>query len=363
MTSAPASASTAIDVVAKGHMPAEWEEHHRTWMAFPPPNDTFGPVGSPTLDRARAAWSNVARTIARYEPVTVVADPRDAAAARQWLGEGITVVEVPLDDAWLRDSGPTFTHRLDGSIAAVDWIFNGWGAQSWAAWDKDQAVARTVAAATGAPIRPSSLVNEGGGFHVDGDGTVLLTETVQLDPSRNPGATREAVEAEIHAALGTSKAIWLPRGLTRDYGEFGTRGHVDIVASFAGPGTVLLHRQNNPLHPDYEVYQELHAVLAGETDAQGRPLRIVDVPAPTVLNDDEGYVDWSYINHYVANNVVVLCSFDDPNDAVAAGILERAYPGRTVELVDARDIFAFGGGIHCITQQQPAAAGSKGQAA
>ncbi|NUT72463.1 agmatine/peptidylarginine deiminase [Pseudarthrobacter sp. C4D7] len=336
------------------HMPAEWEAHQRTWMAFPPPNDTFGPLGSPTLDRARAAWSRVARTIARYEPVTVIADPRDATAAREWLGQDVDVLEVPLDDAWLRDSGPSFVHAADGSLAAVDWIFNGWGAQEWAEWAKDQDVARNVAATIDVPVRPGSLVNEGGGFHVDGEGTVLLTETVQLDPGRNPGATKESVEAAVHAALGTTKAIWLPRGLTRDYSEFGTRGHVDIVAVFAGTGTILLHRQDDPAHPDHAVYAQLKEVLAGQLDAQGRPLRIIDVPAPTTLRDDEDWVDWSYINHYVANNVVVLCGFNDPNDAIAAGILERAYPGRTVELVDARDIFAFGGGIHCITQQQPA---------
>lgn len=344
-----------VSTGAAGHMPAEWEAHQRTWMAFPPPNDTFGPLGSPTLDRARAAWTTVAQTIARHEPVTVVADPRDATAAREWLGSGIDVVEVPLDDAWLRDSGPTFVHQPNGALAAVDWIFNGWGAQEWAAWAKDQDVARTVAIGTGVPVWPSPLVNEGGGFHVDGEGTVLLTETVQLDPRRNPGATKESVEAEVHAALGTTKAIWLPRGLTRDYDEFGTRGHVDIVAAFAGAGTILLHRQDDPAHPDHAVYLQLKAVLAGQLDAKGRPLRIIDVPAPTVLRDADGWVDWSYINHYVGNGVVVLCSFDDPNDTIAAGILERAYPGRTVELVDARDIFAFGGGIHCITQQQPAA--------
>ncbi|WP_258061976.1 agmatine deiminase family protein [Arthrobacter sp. ZGTC412] len=340
--------------MASTRMPAEWEAHERTWMAFPPPNDTFGEGGSDTLDRARTAWTKVAHTIARYEPVTVLADPRNATAAREWLGEGIAVVEVPLDDAWLRDSGPTFVHQPDGSVAAIDWIFNGWGAQEWASWDKDQEVARAVADQAGAPARSVSLVNEGGGFHVDGEGTVLLTETVQLDPGRNPGATKESVEAEIHSALGTSKAIWLPRGLTRDYNEFGTRGHVDIVAAFAGPGTVLLHRQDDAAHPDHAVYLQLRTALQGQLDAHGRPLRIIDVPAPTVLKDEEGFVDWSYINHYVGNNVVVLCSFDDPNDTIAAGILERAYPGRTVELVDARDIFAFGGGIHCITQQQPA---------
>ncbi|MFW6187464.1 MAG: agmatine deiminase family protein [Actinomycetota bacterium] len=335
-------------------MPAEWDPHERTWMAFPTPNDTFGPAGSGTLDRARRAWAEVARTIAGHEPVTVVADPADTDAARTALGEGITVVTAPLDDAWLRDSGPTFVHGPDGSLAAVDWVFNGWGAQPWAAWGHDRHLGRFVAERAGAPVVPSALVNEGGGFHVDGEGTVLLTETVQLDPGRNPGATKESVEAEVHARLGTTKALWLPRGLTRDYGEFGTRGHVDIVAAFAGPGTVLVHRQENPAHPDAEVGRQIRAVLEDAVDARGRRLRVVDVPAPTVLEDDGGFVDWSYLNHYVANGAVVLCAFGDPNDAVAARILAEAYPGRTVELVDARDVFAFGGGIHCITQQQPA---------
>ncbi|WP_441996506.1 agmatine deiminase family protein [Paenarthrobacter sp. TAF1] len=364
MTSADiAKAASAAPLAAtlQSRMPAEWETHDRTWMAFPPANATFGAKGSPTLERARTAWATVAQTIARYEPVTVLADPGDLDAARTWLGGGITAIEVPLDDAWLRDSGPTYTHQADGSLSAVDWVFNGWGAQAWASWGNDQNVARAVASAASIPVKRSSLVNEGGGFHVDGQATVLLTETVQLDPGRNPGATKESVEDEIHAALGTTKAIWLPRGLTRDYDEFGTRGHVDIVAAFAGPGTILLHRQDDPTHPDYAVYLQVKSVLEREIDAQGRPLRLVDVPAPTTLRDEEGYVDWSYINHYVANNVVILCAFDDPNDAIAQGILERAYPGRTVELVDARDIFAFGGGIHCITQQQPAPASGNGK--
>jgi agmatine deiminase len=351
----PATRPAAAAATTATVMPAEWAPHERTWMAFPPPNDTFGPTGSDTLERARRAWSAVARTIARHEPVTVVADPGDAAAARAALGEGIEVVQAPLDDAWLRDSGPTFAHGADGSVAAVDWVFNGWGAQEWAAWGSDRHLGRFVAERSGAEVVPSALVNEGGGFHVDGEGTVLLTETVQLDPGRNPGATKEQAEAEIHARLGTTRAIWLPRGLTRDYDEFGTRGHVDIVAAFAGPGTVLVHRQDDPAHPDFEVSRQIRAVLEAATDAQGRRLRVVDVPAPTVLDAGDGFVDFSYINHYVANGVVVLCAFDDPNDAVAARILGQAYPGRAVELVDARDIFAFGGGIHCITQQQPAA--------
>jgi agmatine deiminase len=335
-------------------MPAEWAPHERTWMAFPPSNDTFGLPGSDTLARARTAWVRVAHTIARHEPVTVIADPVDLDTARTMLGENIAVHPVPLDDAWLRDSGPTFTHSEDGSVEAVDWIFNGWGAQSWAAWGKDEQVGRKVTDLAGVPVISSPLVNEGGGFHVDGRGSVLLTETVQLDPGRNPFATKASVEAEVHARLGTHHAIWLPRGLSRDYEEFGTRGHVDIVASFTAAGTVLLHRQDNPDHPDHTVTRLLRSTLEAAVDAEGRALTIVDVPAPTVIEQEDEFVDWSYINHYVANGVVVLCAFDDPNDAVAQRILQEAYPDRTVELVDARDIFAFGGGIHCITQQQPA---------
>lgn len=335
-------------------MPPEWAPHERTWMAFPTANDTFGPEGSDTLDRARRAWSAVARTVARHEPVVVVADPDDAATARAALGADIEVVEAPLDDAWLRDSGPTFVHRADGGLVAVDWVFNGWGAQSWAAWRRDARLGRFVAASAGVGVSSSTLVNEGGGFAVDGEGTVLLTETVQLDPGRNPGLTKAEVEAEIHARLGTTTAIWLPRGLTRDYEELGTRGHVDIVAAFAGPGTVLVHRQEDPRHPDFEVSHLVRSVLEEAVDARGRRLEVVDVPAPTVLDAGDGFVDWSYINHYLTNGAVVLCAFDDPNDAVAARILAEAYPGRRIELVDARDIFAFGGGIHCITQQQPA---------
>jgi agmatine deiminase len=336
-------------------MPAEWASQERTWMAFPPPNETFGAPGSDTLARARTAWVRVAHTIARYEPVTFIADPADLDAARTVLGPDITVHPVPLDDAWLRDSGPTFIHQEDGSVEAVDWIFNGWGAQSWAAWGKDERIGRTITDLAGVPVHSSQLVNEGGGFHIDGHGSVLLTETVQLDPGRNPTATKASVEAEVHARLGTHHAIWLPRGLSRDYEEFGTRGHVDIVATFTAAGTVLLHRQDNTEHPDHTVTRLLRATLEAVVDAQGQPLTIVDVPAPTVIRDEDEFVDWSYINHYLANGVVVLCAFDDPNDAVAQQILQEAYPDRMVELVDARDIFAFGGGIHCITQQQPAA--------
>ncbi|MEU8485644.1 agmatine deiminase family protein [Streptomyces sp. NPDC048641] len=332
------------------HMPPEWAPHERTWMAWPSPNPTF--TNEEELAEAREAWASVARAVRRFEPVTVIVAPGQSDSARALLGDDIDLVERDLDDAWMRDIGPTFVVG-DGRLAAVDWTFNGWGAQDWAVWEHDAKIARHIADLVGVPVHSSSLVNEGGGIHVDGEGTVLLTETVQLDPDRNPGRTKAEVEQEIHARIGTTKAIWLPRGLTGDYGVYGTRGHVDIVAAFAAPGVVLVHSQQDPAHPDHELSKQLIEQLKGETDAKGRPLEVVEVPAPTVLKDDEGWVDYSYINHYLCNDGVVLCSFDDPNDEVAAGIFRRLFPGRTVQLVDARTIFAGGGGIHCITQQQP----------
>jgi agmatine deiminase len=335
-------------------MPAEWQAHERTWMAWPTEGYTLGD----NPEEAYRAWSQVANTIVRHEPVTMVVDPAATGSAHRWLDSAVTVVERPLDDAWMRDIGPTFLTRpaRDGKpagLAAADWIFNGWGAQRWATWDKDAEIAEAVAELAGARRFASPMVNEGGGIHVDGAGTVLVTETVQLDPGRNPGWTREQVEAQLRGFLGVRKVIWLPRGLTRDYGEFGTRGHVDIVAAFVKPGVVVVHGQPDPAHPDHEVCKENAAILRAATDAEGRRLEVVELPAPTVLEEDGEPVDYSYVNHYLANGLTLLCAFDDPRDEQAAEILAKLLPERKVELVDARPIFARGGGIHCITQQQP----------
>ncbi len=331
-------------------MPAEWETHERTWMAWPP-RGYLVDGGTTSADAAYGAWTEVAHAVAQFEPVTMVVDPDSAGIARRWLRGGtphpITLHEAPLDDAWMRDIGPTFV-EVPGAIAGVDWVFNGWGAQSWATWDNDRQVASVVCSAAEVECLPSRLVNEGGGIHVDGRGTALVTETVQLDPDRNPDWTREQVERELAATLGVEHVVWVPRGLTRDYREFGTRGHIDIVASFIPGGEVLMHEQNNPEHPDFEVTAHIRRALL---DAG---LSVRGLPAPVTLRDDHDWVDYSYINHYVVNGGVILCAFDDPHDEMARDILRDAYPDREIVLVDARPLFARGGGIHCITQQQPA---------
>lgn len=325
-------------------MPAEWEPHERTWMAWPP----VGYLTDDGTDAAYRAWSAVANAIVRFEPVSMVVDPTDVGCARAWLDPRITLVEAPLDDAWMRDTGPTFVREGAGRVAGVDWVFNGWGAQEWTTWGRDAEMARRVCESTDVPVITSSLVNEGGGIHVNGAGVLLLTKTVQLDEGRNPQLSQSDVERELARTLGVDTFVWLDRGLTRDYELYGTRGHVDIVAAFVNETTVLFHDQRDPRHPDFEVSAQVRSTL----EAHG--LTAVALPAPTVLTDEDGFVDYSYVNHYVLNDAVILCSFDDHNDAIAQRILEQAYPDREIVLVDAREIFARGGGIHCITQQQPA---------
>lgn len=333
-------------------MPIESAPQERIWMAFPTGGYTLGE--SPAAAHvARSAWAEVAHAVVGFEPVTVVVDPGDSELARDYLGPEIDLVFAPLNDAWMRDIGPTFVHDDDGRVAAVDWCFNGWGRQSWAEWDKDSRIGGKVAHWAGVPRVASGLVNEGGGIQVDGEGTVLVTETVQRDPLRNPGLTRQAVEDELRRTIGASKVIWLPRGLTRDAEKYGTRGHVDLVAAIPEPGKLLVHSQQNTEHPDHSVSRELIAQLAATPDAKGRHWNIAEVPAPETLADSGGWVDYSYINHLVVNGGVIACTFNDPMDDKALGILAEAYPGRTVKGVDARQLFARGGGIHCITQQQP----------
>jgi len=334
--------------VSNWSMPAEWAKHERTWMAWPSSGYTLGETEADAME-ARETWGAVANAIVRFEPVSMLCESDDLEIARAFLDTGVELIPAELNDAWMRDIGPTFVKDSAGNLAGVNWIFNGWGAQPWATWDKDSKVAEVIDAALGVSTLDSPLINEGGGLHVNGAGLVLLTETVQLGEGRNSSWTKEDVEAEIHSKLGTREAIWLKRGLTRDYDEFGTRGHVDIVACFANENTILYHDQENPEHPDFAISQEVRQTLEEAGD-----FNLIPIAAPTTLRDEEGFVDYSYINHYVVNGAVILCGFADANDGRAVAALQAVYPDREIVLVDARPLFARGGGIHCITQQQPA---------
>ena len=335
-------------------MPHEGDRQERLWLAWPTKGYTLGDTAEDAAV-ARHTWAAVANAAANYEPVTVVAAPTHVDVARHHLSKSVEIRAREIDDAWIRDSGPSFVKDESGALGAVTWTFNGWGQQQWATWAHDAKLGPAVAEWAGARRVDSDLVNEGGGIHVDGLGTVLVTETVQRDPGRNPGLSRAEIEAELARTIGATTVVWLPRGLTRDSDTFGTRGHVDIVATISSPGRILLHDQRDDAHPDKAVTAEIRAALADAVDARGERFEIVDLPAPSTLTDAGGFVDYSYVNHVVINGAVIACSFDDPHDGDAVAILRDEYPGREIVTVDARPLFERGGGIHCITQQQPSA--------
>ena len=324
-------------------MPPEWHPHSATWMAFP--RDSYQDSGL-TREAVQRAWSDVANAISEHEPLHMLCHPEDKSTAIKMLSGKIHIHAVPLNDAWLRDMGPTFVLQNE-ELIAVDWRFNGWGQNTEFCWEHDDKIAQYIADLAGARIDRTDLVNEGGGIHVDGHGWVLLTETVQLDPHRNPNYSRKKIIDIINTLLGTSQAIWLPKGLYRDYFLNGTRGHVDMVACFSPKRQILLHRQEDPGHPDYFLWELIKRSL-DDTEFE-----IIPLPAPTTLRDNKDWVDYSYINHYVCNGAVICPVFSDPNDGKAQEILSNSYPDRDIIGMECREIFAMGGGIHCITQQQP----------
>jgi len=323
-------------------MPAEWQPHAGTIMGYP--HTTYD--GEVSLDVAREAWGTVAKAISVFEPVTMVVHPDDRADFDQDLGGTVSGLDVPLDDAWLRDTGPTFVLR-DGALHAVDWTFNGWGAQNWANWHHDAQLATFLSAHFGAPVSSSRLVNEGGGLEVDGAGLLVVTETVQLDPHRNESWTKGEVEVELMVQLGVDEPIWIPRGLAGDYGPFATRGHVDLVVKFIAEGVALVHRQTNRNHPDFELFNEVSHLL------EARGVHVIPLNGPTRIDIDGSLCDWSYVNCYPTNGGLIVGTFNDEADDQAIATLGEAFPGRDIATVDARVLFSLGGGVHCITQQVP----------
>lgn len=326
------------------YIPPEWAPHDATWMGFP--SSAYDGAGVST-SQAQAAWAAVANILADHEPVRMLCHPDWLKQAQKCLSSTVELVPYHLEDAWLRDTGPTFV--IDsGRLLGVDWQFNGWGDNTQFDYSQDAGIARAICAHLGCDTSPSTLTNEGGGIHVNNEGMVLLTRTVQLDPQRNPGWSAHEVETEIHRQLGTSQALWLEQGLYRDYLDHGTRGHVDIVACFAPNGELLLHAQGHPDHPDHQRCQSFANTL------KEAGFEVVSIEAPATLRDNRDWVDYSYINHYVLNGAVLVPTFNDKHDAAVIELLSEYYPGRAVRGVDARVIFAQGGGVHCITQQQPA---------
>lgn len=328
-------------------MPAEWGPHARTWMCWPCRPQAWG--SAERLSRAKEATAHVAQAIAGFEPVVVAARPEDVIEAGQVCGTRAEIFEVALDDSWARDIGPSF---LSGpERAGIAWQFNAWG-DKYEPYANDRAFASRVLDQRRARIFWAPLVCEGGAIHVDGEGTLMTTEQCLLNTNRNPNRSRGEIDKVLADYIGAEQTLWLPGHFTDEE----TDGHVDNIACFAAPGRVLLGVPAMKSHPDFEAIARVRRALAEARDACGRTLEIVELAQPQNMR-----LDWrgrplaaSYINFYLANGGVVMPAFDDPADAAARAVLADCFPERRIAQVEVLDIVQGGGGIHCITQQEPA---------
>ena len=329
-------------------MPGEWDLHRRTWMCWPTRLACFGTEEN--LLRAKQAYARVARAIAAFEPVVMVARASEAAEAKLATGGKVEIVDLPIDDSWARDFGPTFLKSTRGRVSGIQWRFNGWG-RKYAPCSNDSAFARRVLELIGVSAYEAPLVCEGGAIHSDGQGTILTTEQCLLNPNRNPDMNAADVERCLAAYLGARKVIWLGSG----FADSETDGHIDNIACFAGPGRVILGVPAHKNHPDSPAVAEAARCLKGARDAEGRFLQVIDLPQPKrpPLGLNGQFLPASYVNFYLANGAVIMPAFDDPNDERARAILADCFPGRDIMQIDALDIVRGGGGIHCVTQQEP----------
>jgi agmatine deiminase len=331
-------------------MPAETAPHQRTLMCWPARRDLYGEL----FADAEAAHAEVARTIAAYEPVTMVAKPGAAERAASLCGQHVEVVELPLDDSWARDTGPIYVldSMADGDvIVATDWRFNGWGGK-FLPYDEDAQLARRWADLAGHRRVGIDAVLEGGSITVDGQGTLVTTTQCLLHPNRNPHLARVDIEALLAAHLGADTVIWLPHGLADDDD---TDGHVDNVAAFVEPGRLLVQGCDDPDEPDWLRLHVNRRHAERAPDARGVPLEVVEVPVLPFAEIGGARRPVPYLNLYVGNGFVLVpvCGHEADNDM--ADLLAEQFPGRDIVCCDVGAILAFGGGgIHCITQQIPA---------
>ena len=296
-----------------------------------------------TIERARSDYAAVANAVAAFEPVTMIANPgADASLARAACGAGVEIVELELDDSWMRDCGPIYVFDESGERVATHFAFNAWGAK-FPPWDHDAIVGRLIAERLGDPVTESSLVLEGGSILTDGQGTLLTTEQCLLHPNRNPSWSRQEIEAELRARLGVQRFVWLGSGLVEDRD---TDGHVDLIAAFTRPGHVLLQMVGED-NPNFEHCVENRARLA----AAG--LDVTEVPLLPYAEVAGEEIAAGYLNLYICNRGVIVPVAGADTDQQALEIIAGAYPGREIVPVPGLVLAYGGGGPHCITQQVP----------
>ncbi|MFD8756093.1 agmatine/peptidylarginine deiminase [Kitasatospora sp. NPDC059577] len=342
---------TAGPAVAAGYrVPLDTARHTRTWMAWPDSTT----IWRNKLGGVQSNIALIAKTIAKYEPVTMCANPASVAKARSMCGSAVTVIgDIPVDDCWMRDTGPVFRTDGAGGLDTFGLNFNGWGNHQ-NPHGNDALVAQRVAGYLGLPFTAAGLVAEGGAVETDAAGTLMATRSSIINANRNPGMSQAAIESALCAAFGATKVIWFT-GIT---GQDITDDHVDATSRFVGAGTAVVQM---PLASDTDVWaqdeRQQYRTLTTSTSAQGTPFAVGRIQGPDynlIRSTDPNFVG-SYANYYLCNNAVISAQFGDTRaDSAARTALARLFPGRTVEQLNIDYLGAGGGGIHCVTQQQPA---------
>jgi agmatine deiminase len=330
-------------------LPAEWEPHAATWLAWPHKPETWPGKFEPIP----AVWATLVRTLAEFEPVHICAGGEAVMAeAKTRVGAMPNVVlhDIPTDDVWARDHGPMF---LSGPAslppALVDWEYNAWGGK-YPPYDLDNAVPARVAELTRRRCFTPGIILEGGAIDGNGQATLLTTEQCLLNPNRNPQLSRADVERYLAEYCCATKILWLGGGIAGD----DTDGHIDELARFVSPTTVVAALEDDPQDENYEPLHDNYRRLLTMSDARGRPLEVVPVPMPRPLFFEDTRLPACYMNFYIANGVVIVPQFNDPADSVAVETLARLFPGRQIRGLNAVDLVWGLGAFHCITQQQPA---------
>ena len=333
--------------------PAEEALHARTWMCWPSTPEIYGGAGA-YFESVQETLARLAAAIAEHEPVTLLVPRRDHELAARLCGPKVTLLDRPTDDMWARDTGPVFLcghpdGPAAGSLAALSLNFNGWGKK--APHGRDGQVARVIAEARGCRLFTCDAVGEGGGVEYDGEGTLLLTDSCWVNENRNPGKSREEIEAALKAGLGVEKVIWLPGVRGREI----TDGHIDGTVRVVRPGQLVLGGYPGDTSIWGEVYAETKAILTRESDARGRAFQIAEIPHAVEVRSRQPDFFSGYVNFYIGNGAVYTPQFGDTSaDRHTQETLAELFPERRIVALNVDRIYENGGGIHCVTQQEPA---------
>ena len=335
-------------------MPAEWEPHEGTWLAWPHNREHW----PGNYDPIPYVYAQIIRHLASSEKVFLcVNDAEMEKTARDVLREAeiprpaldqVVFLHIPTDASWSRDHGPIFVRDANHNLVALDWIFNSWGGK-YPPWKQDDEVPQHVAKRFDLPLVQPGIVLEGGSIDVNGKGTLLTTEQCLLNENRNPQMNRKQIEEALHRYLGATNVLWLKEGIVGD----DTDGHIDDIARFVSDQTVVCVVEENRADENYEILKKNYQDLQKMRDQDGKDLNVVTLPMPDPVVYEGTRLPASYANFYIANRAVIVPTFRCRQDELALNILRKLFPTREIAGIDCVDLVWGLGTLHCSTQQHP----------